>query len=485
MLLWPVLALAALAYAPSVILNGYVQWDDALLYVHNPLVQSVTLANIVGSFTTYDPEIYVPFTLLTYMAENALFGAVPQVSHGINLLLHLLNILLVHRVLRSHVSERIAWIAALLWAVHPLNVETVVWASARKDLLAATFIFATMLLYEGGRKLSALSYTFACLSKPGAVALPPALLFLDLLKGRRLSRLLVPLFGVAFVFGIIALNAPADTMDIGRIILVFPKALLLPLSKIFVPFPLSAIYAYAGEPVWPWTIALVIIAAAVLGSLQRTNAVILGFGWYGITILPHLLNKNAESAYIRADHYAYVPSLGIIVLIACVYARLFQKDAVVWAVALCMVFLTYMQSTVWHDTGSLFRNVITHYNNSSLAYANVAQEEIRAKDFAAAQELLEQSLRVRPNSLAYFRFADIAIERGDYAAAETLLRKAIEVQTFLERPQDLYADMGAILLLRNNPEAVIYLKKALEIEPAHSQASDNLRFARARFPQAE
>ncbi len=254
--------------------------------------------------------------------------------------------------------------------------------------------------------------------------------------------------------------------------------------KIFVPYPLSPVYAYAGEPIWPWAIALIALVAAMLASIQKTHVILMGFLWYGITILPNLLKRNPESAYITADHYAYLPSVGIIVLIACILSKLPRSRILIWGLAFCLAILSFFQTLPWRGTDSLFLHVVQHYDNSSLSYANVAYGYFRNEDFSNAELYLKKSLAVRPNSLAYYRLGEVAIERGDLAAAEEFLRLAIVTNTFLERPQDLFADMGAVLLLRGDSEAVKYLEEALRREPGHEQAQSNLRLARERFPQA-
>jgi hypothetical protein len=143
-LLWigGVAALLLLIYGVS-LMNGFVVWDDALLVVNNPIAHGLTWMNIKAAFTSYDPELYIPLTFLSFQINYALGGLAPFGYHLGNLLLHFGSVLLVAWAIFGITKNRAtAIITALLFAVHPINVEAVAWVSGRKDVLAAFFFFS-------------------------------------------------------------------------------------------------------------------------------------------------------------------------------------------------------------------------------------------------------------------------------------------------------------------------------------------------------
>src|SRR3989338_2522386 len=124
------LLLPLFLYLPS--LNSeFVALDDELLILDNPTAHGLTWENIQHAFTSYDHELYIPLTLLTYQIEYSLFGQNPIFYHITNLLLHLANTLLLFVLLRKFANESTAFLAALLFGIHPINTEAVMWASAR------------------------------------------------------------------------------------------------------------------------------------------------------------------------------------------------------------------------------------------------------------------------------------------------------------------------------------------------------------------
>ena len=150
---WTLLAavlfgLLLLIYSRS-LWNDFVLWDDDYLIVHNPLIRSLSPHAIWTAFTSYDPELYIPLTFLSYQLNYLIGGLHPFIFHLTNLLLHGINAMLISRI-AFKLSQKNVWITAaagLLFAVHPLHTEAIVWASARKDVLASTFFLVSLFLY--------------------------------------------------------------------------------------------------------------------------------------------------------------------------------------------------------------------------------------------------------------------------------------------------------------------------------------------------
>ena len=143
------IALAALLVYGASLWNGYVDWDDLQLMMANPLIRTFS----PRIFISFDPELYVPLTQLSFQIEYALFGFTAFFFHLDALLLHILNAVLLCQFVFLITKQRwLAFFATLIFVMHPLNVEAVAWVSARKELLLATFFLLTLISYEKGAK---------------------------------------------------------------------------------------------------------------------------------------------------------------------------------------------------------------------------------------------------------------------------------------------------------------------------------------------
>jgi hypothetical protein len=208
--------IATVAVYAASIGNGFVNLDDPLLVTENLHVQNASFANIGYVLTHFDPELYIPVTFLTYQAETWLLGNGAWHFHAFAIVLHLICVAFVFSIVRrfSH-HDGIALLTAGIFALHPLNAETVLWISARKDQLSSTFFLASLfsfLRYQETSRLrwywiSVVTFVLAAFSKVTAITLP---VLLVLLAGkpsnlRKWLKHFVPYFGVAIIAGTIAI----------------------------------------------------------------------------------------------------------------------------------------------------------------------------------------------------------------------------------------------------------------------------------------
>jgi hypothetical protein len=188
------LLVVAAAYGRTVVFD-FVNWDDGTLVYANPIVMELTgWSALKAAFTSYDPELYIPLTFLTYQIEHALVVLHPALYHLTNVCLHIGNTLLVYwlLLLLSRGRRDIAFLTALLFALHPINAEAVSWVSARKDLLSGFFALASSIAYLRSRTRfpwpSVLLFLCALLSKVSVVLLPPVFLLFDWLLNDHVTR---------------------------------------------------------------------------------------------------------------------------------------------------------------------------------------------------------------------------------------------------------------------------------------------------------
>lgn len=325
--------------------------DDNILIYNNPKVQELNRENIKEIFTTFDPELYIPFTLLSYQLEYYFAGENPAVFHTTNAILHLLNVLLVFALIRFFSKKwYVPFITAVLFAVHPLNTEAVMWISGRKDLLSAFFFLGSLVMYcrykiRGDRLSfygSVLLFICALMSKIVAISLPLIIMLIDDMlpsKNTEHNAVKILAFGIpAFIFlwigmlGKILTVLVLSTTD--SIILAF-KGMYFYLQKLLLPTHLSIAYEQL-TPIQFWREdflfpILILTAITVISIASRAFGKAFSFGmmWFALTLIPNLGNavKGKEGTiYYASDRYAYIASIGIFFVAAFGVAWLIQHS---------------------------------------------------------------------------------------------------------------------------------------------------------------
>jgi 4-amino-4-deoxy-L-arabinose transferase-like glycosyltransferase len=266
--LFIIILISFIAYLP-VFNNELLAWDDEYYIKNNPLVYTINLKDI---FSQYVMGNYHPFTILILAIEYQLFGLSATGYHTVNLLLHLLNVLLVFfTVLRLANKQEIALVAALLFGIHPLHVESVAWTAELKDLLYTFFFLASYIFYlkyqESQRKkyyiVALILFSVSLLSKAMAASLPVLLILTDYFKGRKINvkTLLdkAPFFLLSIIFGIVAIWAQQSSGATEVIHFSFLQRIIFAcygfityLVQLIFPLNLSAYYPYpvrSGESI--------------------------------------------------------------------------------------------------------------------------------------------------------------------------------------------------------------------------------------------
>jgi hypothetical protein len=443
-----IVAAAVIVYGQS-LRNPFVIWDDDTLVYGNPVVQEFS---VTKAFTSYDPELYIPLTLLTYQIEYAIAGATPLLYHVTNLLLFMGCGVLIFLLCRQWSGN--AWIAtalSLLFIVHPINTEAVAWVSARKDLLAGFFGLAAMLLWRYNRWLSLTAFLLALFSKSSVIPLPLVLLLLDWAEGRDIkvfAKKLLPLFGLSILFTIIALLG--KTKNIGSLtvvqtMLLSAKSFVTALAKYLWPFDLSSIYHQASAIGWSseFLIALGICVAlliAIFLSLRRTKIIAISAAIFILMLAPSFANfwKDGELHYF-SDRYILLAQLGIFFLMAkyarVILTRTLQKIvAGVFAVLLIPFgFTAHARAHLWGSSEALFRDALKKNDRSALLHFNLGVLEHRRGNLEAAFGAYQKTLRLDPRfAKAYANIGAMLLDAGKTNEAIVQFRAALEIDPTLE-----------------------------------------------------
>lgn len=536
---------AFLVYGAS-LKNGFVQWDDGLLIYNNPAVMEMSWGSIKRAFTTYDPELYIPLTLLSYQLDYQLGDGTPFMFHLQNLLLHAGNALLVawlaYLLLRNKTA---GLLVGLLFLVHPLHTEAVAWASARKDVLATIFFLGSIIAYLYSREreqrnvyiLSIALFLLGLLSKVVVLTLPVILLLILWRNDGKITRKdlidTVPYFALSVAFGIIAMLGKTEVSASSTLlekILMAGKSSVFYLEKLFVPLDLTVLYPYL-DPIVPQSpdfyIPAAIVVALLVGAiilLRYSREPLAWLLFYFITLAPTFINiaKGEQGdVYFASDRYAYIPSIGIFLLvIGSIIAALQQADnvkavrarsriltAVVAVVLLLFASLACRQSKVWASGQALFEHALAHAPAASyVAHNNLGNTYRLQGKWEEAIEQYEASLRIRPHARTYSNLGATYRKLGRSDKALDAYRKALEIdpgnalahfglgivhaaraedelafasyQRALELDPDsgeVYTNIGALhARRRESAEAIAAYKKAIELNPMLADAYYNL-----------
>lgn len=488
---------AALFY--NTLFNGFTNWDDEVYLHSNPYIRDLSFEGIKAIFTSVYFNNYHPLTTLSYTVEYHLAGLNPFIYHFNNYLLHIFNTLFLFLLMNKLTGQSVlAFMAALLFAVHPMHVESVAWVSARKDVLYLFFVLAALLsllkFSENSRNsffyagAGMVLFLFALLSKPAAVVLPPLYLLCVYFKNTCVAKrdvvMSVLLCVPALVFSFITLNAQWDVVasapdgfSVFDRFFILNYALLFYVVRFVAPLNFSALHAYealesGNLPLWFYAAPLIILALVVMmfrlrGETKRYyNFAIL---FFVISILPLIQLIPVGEAYV-SERYTYLSYSGFAVLAAFLFMRLYEvyKLKVLAPALLFLVFLmasTWQQNKVWANSVSLWTKAITVEPNIATAWNNRGIAQTKLGNYKEALTDFDKAITLAPNmATAYYNRAEIHAALGLNEAAIADYTSAI---TFNDTVSHYYNNRGiAYAATGNCPAALSDYYKARSLNSA-------------------
>ena len=504
----------AVVYAPLAG-HGFVNYDDPTYITANPhLRDGLSAQGLIWAWTDAYRANWQPMTWLSHMLDISLFGASAAGHHLVSLALHMASTLMLFLVLRRFTGELgcPAFVAAF-FALHPLAVEPVAWASARREVLSGFFWMLTLLAYEAhvrrpGRysaPLLAAALIAGLASKPSLVALPLVLLLLDFWPLERpfprSLREKVPLVGLAAATASIAWLAARSAGALSPIALedrLVNAALSYAryLYKALRPLELAVFYphpAATGGIDASLVAAAAIVALGMAGltiALARSRAkrpwLFVGWCWFVVTLLPTIgLVQFGDQA--MADRYAYLPLIGIWIALVWEAREIALRRPALRAVAIglgCVALLllavvSRSQLSHWKDSRALFERALAVTEPSAVAHMNYGRALEREGEVESAREQYRQAVQADPDHAgARNNLGAILLRRGDVAEARTHLEHALSVD-----PEHAQANYNLAWLLESygDPaQAVTHYRRALAADPEHVDAHNNLGVLLAR-----
>ena len=483
-------------------------WDDNRYVTENPYLRSLDLPNLWAMFTRFYFANYAPVVLLSFALDYRVWGLQPFGYHLTSLLLHGLNVALAYAVARRLLGSRTgALVAALVFAVHPLQVEAVVWVAGRKTLLCGSFALLALLCYmrssklDGstkGRQLLVASWLLlglALLCKASVVGMPAVFGVYDRLWMRHswrriLQRNLVPLLlGGSVAALTVMAHAQAGGIKAlrGGSVFVMGQIMLLVawdyVGAFILPLNLNNLYLYDlavlqdNWRIWLGLLPVVGVLLACCGAYRGRRLLRLGGVWMLVLMLP-VANVLPLSPH-RADRHVYLPLMVVGLWLGAWAARRAQPSK--WRPVLAgmggSLLIYWMvaagsRSLAWQSDVVLWRDHLVDYPNSVTGNINLAAEYIALNKDELAAPLYKllltlDSTDVRPS---YF-LAQIAGRRGDVQAEIGYYRRAISVSA---SDAELRNNLGyALLGAGRAEEALIEFAAALAFKPRYGRALVN------------
>lgn len=499
---WFVLGLCIAFLLPWIVFGhalrqGFAAIDDSFLIVNNPIVHGLDVRRIRLAFSTFDPELYIPVSLLTFQLNWVLGGGSAFPFHLTNILLQSVNSVLVAALMFSWTKRRtLSLAAALLFAVHPLHTEAVVWAAGRKDLLSTLFLLSSYLgfrRYQETRRalpwiLSLLSFLLALLSKALAVTLP-AILFLDVLLLRKARPFkaaciaLIPFAALAAVFlqvasfgkeRILASSTLLDTFVMAQ------KSSVFYLQKFLVPTGLTVIYPYQGAislqfPTFfiPLLITVALLSVAVW-QWRRRPMVSFGILFFFVTLAPTFFNfHKGEFLFFAVDRYAYVPSIGVFLVLLTIGGEFFDlvrvPTKVLWSLLslalLVLGVLSIRQTKVWDTPDTLFGRAIALYPESVSARTAMGSVLRERNQLQEAFTVLHDGARFSDHPALNVEAGLVYSANGQVDDAREQFRMALKKNPLLA-PAEYY--LGFLDAYDGNETgAISWYRKAIGHDPSY------------------
>ena len=505
--------------------HNFITLDDELYITANAQVQQgLSREGFKWALTTDHAGFWIPLTWISHMLDCQLYGMNAGGHHMTNVILHILNTLLLLFVFRR--MSGAFWpssIIAVLYAIHPIHVESVAWASERKDVLFALFWMLSMWFYirytenpSFRRYLPViLCFFLGLLSKPMIVTLPFVLLLIDIWPLNRMqvkrqddgveqgqSRTMrdlilekVPLFILSASVSVItfflqkfggAVTSLSSLSISDRIFNVFVSYGKY-LTKMIWPYPLAILYPrQVVLPFWQVAISFLLLTGFSLVLIRyRKNHpyFLIGWLWFLGTMVP-VIGIAQSGPQTMADRFAYIPFIGLYMMVAWGLMALLQRwphkktvSVLVGAAVLATLMLVARtQVGYWRNDHTLYNHALRTTTNNFVVHRNLGLVLAHQGRFNQALYHWRQALAIDPNyAQTYHDIGTVFMLKKDYDVSLKYLYQALKRRPNYARSHNI---VGLVLMSQGKAdEAVVHFRRALQIDPGFRKARKNLKKA--------
>lgn len=493
------LMLAILVAYSKIFHAGFVNWDDQDYVFHTPDVRSVGWEQMKNWFASYYIGNYQPLPMFTYAIDHLLSGTNPLVYHVDSLLWHIANTALLY-VFISRLQENkwVAFFVALLFALHPVQTESVSWIAERRTVLSAFFYLLALIRYTSyvakpsakGMAIVFLLGLGAMLSKGAAVALPLSLFAVDIwlqrdLKSRRVWLEKIPLMVLAFVIGIVAIRAQAEGKFLGLhnigwfdTVLYAAYAYVQYIVHFFAPVKLSVIYPYPKEigfiQYLYLLLAIGILSLGFIAYRKRWYVLCGGILFYTVNIAV-VLQFVQFGEVLMADRYLYIPCIGL--LFPAVYylfawlgkvSNQIMAKVTAGVLALALLVSTFVRNDIWLSDFNFYSAILKTFPDSPVAQYSIGGLYMRMGKYPEAEEHINLAVVLDPNNYnAWYNKGVLYLREGKPMEALDALNRCLAINEYPKA----YFSRAMLYQGTGRPElALADIEKVLTAQPENARA---------------
>jgi protein O-mannosyl-transferase len=518
--------------------HEFTDWDDTIYCCLEIYADGLNIENVKWAFTTFATAHWFPVTFLSHLLDFQLYGLHAKGHHLTTLVLHIVNVVILLIILSRMTGKlwQSAFVAAM-FAFHPLNVESVAWAAERQNILSTLFWLLTMWVYMHYVKkpsikrysLVFLFFLFGLMSKPMLVTLPFVLLLLDYWPLRRFKfeevkldsnkisenhsakksealRIVlekIPLFILTIGFSILTFIVQKRFGEEGNYTeaLTFPRRFINAvvsyieyLKKMIYPENLAFFYPHPGDTTWKVIlcgVALVGITIISIRLIRKAPYFSVGWFWYLGTLVPVIGFVGVAGGWpgaVMSDRYAYVPLIGIFIIIAWGIPELISKWrykkqvlSVSAGIIICTLLITtWKQVSHWKNTITIFKHTIKvtnkKYPNLSIVHNNLGIALFAEQKNEEAISNFRIAIKLLPNEMkAHYNLGIALVAESEIEEAISHYKMAIKLKPYFT---DAHYNLGVILLQKREvKEAIHHFRETLRLRPSFVEARDYLELA--------
>ena len=482
--------------------------DDGLYVTQNSHIQSeITLDGIRWAFSTIHADYYIPLVWLSLMFDYQFFGLHAGGYHLTNLILHLMSTLLLFWLFNRMTGTvwRSAFVA-LLFALHPLHVEPVVWITCRNTLLSSFFCILTLCIYvyytekPAARRYLLVLFCFACafMSKPVFVTLPAVMILLDYWPLKRFElkkenviswqmKEKIPFFVLSAIFTVITIalrhnrshtRFPLDDRMANALV-----SFVTYLEKTLWPHDMAFFYPFPSHvPVWQIigaALLIIFISSFVTVIMKRLPYLFVGWFWFMIIIFP-VLGIIQDNEQAMADRFHYLPSIGIGIMLAWGIPALFSRPTIRKNILLpagiiaivVMILFTWHQNNYWTNDIELFTRTLKVTNNNYVMHNLMGVALEKDGKMKEALQHFNNAIRLKPDYMfAFINRGTVYYKLGLYQQATYDYNQVIRLNPYYA---EAYNNRGlAYGKLGQFHQAVNNFNEAIKLKPDYVDAFNN------------
>jgi len=482
------------------LLNGFV-WDDHDTIVNNAVNKDIN--NILSLFSSVDSTVsgnqkyyYRPLNRLTYMLDYQIFGLRPAGYHVENIIIHLIAAILLYLMALKLIGKPVpAFIAALIFVVHPVNAEAVNFISARNSLLSASFVLLTAITYLHAEAINRKSYYFlsglfffmGLLCKEPTLMLPLVLFLFGMTDYRTFKKRIrekifafLPFVLAIVIYLVLRANALSSAIDGNRIvdglwerllqnIYIIPKYVTI----ILFPLRLNALYSLPQNILADaaWLVPLwIVIIAFILMLDKKKNVTRFGLLWLAVNFIP-ISNIVPIPSAPMAERYLYLPAIGLWLIAAdqayVLYERFAFKRTMLVAgatIMICLAVITIARNGDWRDDLAFYTHMVKTNPDSALAHFSLGLANWERNEIPRAQSEWKRTAEIDPRYFNVLTFLGQSYVRiNSFEQAEYYYAR--EVEEYPDDAKTIY-NLALIKEKLNKPdEALQYYEQVIALRP--------------------